>query len=223
MKIKSVLEDDFKVYGRVLKGIDVSGLLGEMERTPLPEDVLYVPSDEGLEKIDVYGVMSERVYGQMPVQIGYCNGHNQYLNALEYHRSSEINVAVTDMILLLGRQQDIGENYTYDTAKVEAFLVPKGTAAEIYATTLHYAPCGVDGAGFKCVVVLPRGTNYDLKAAEKPEFGQKLTDRSQANEDESESVSEERLLTAANKWLIAHPDAGIEGAYCGLMGENICC
>lgn len=223
MKIKSVLEDDFKVYGRVLKGIDVSRLLSGMERTPLPEDVIYVPSDEELEKIDVYGVMSERVYGQMPVQIGYCNGHNQYLNALEYHRSSEINVAVTDMILLLGRQQDIGENYTYDTAKVEAFLVPKGTVAEIYATTLHYAPCGVDGAGFKCVVVLPRGTNYELKTAENPEGGQELAYKSRTNEDESESVSEDRLLTAANKWLIAHPDAGIEGAYCGLVGENICC
>lgn len=221
MVIKNVLDDDFKVYGRVLSGIDVSGLLKEMERTPVPEDVIYVPSDEGLERTDVYGVMSDSVYGQMPVQIGYCNGHNQYLNALEYHRSSEINVAVTDMILLLGRQQDISKNYTYDTAKVEAFLVPKGTAVEIYATTLHYAPCGVEGAGFKCVVVLPKGTNYDLKPVLKPDCGQEKSTEGLCSD--TKCVCEDRMLAASNKWLIAHPDAGIEGAYCGLVGENICC
>lgn len=221
MVIKNVLDDDFKVYGRVLSGIDVSGLLKEMERTPVPEDVIYVPSDEGLERTDVYGVMSDSVYGQMPVQIGYCNGHNQYLNALEYHRSSEINVAVTDMILLLGRQQDISKNYTYDTAKVEAFLVPKGTAVEIYATTLHYAPCGVEGAGFKCVVVLPKGTNYDLKPVVKPDCGQEKSTEGLCSD--TKCVCEDRMLAASNKWLIAHPDAGIEGAYCGLVGENICC
>lgn len=219
MDIKSVSEDDFKAYGRVLTGFDVSGLLKEMERTPLPEDVIYVPSDEGLESLDVYGDMSDVIYGQMPVQIGYCNGHNQYLNALEYHRSSEVNVAVTDMILLLGRQQDIGEDYTYDTAKVEAFLVPAGTAVEIYATTLHYAPCGVDGAGFKCVVVLPKGTNYDLKPA-KDNSKEPVAEKPCQD---SGCVSEDRLLAATNKWLIAHSEAGIEGAYCGLTGENICC
>ena len=216
MMLNSVFGEGFKVYGRVLENIDISGLLEEMEHTPLPDDVIYVPSDEKLERLDVYRIMSDSVYGQMPVQIGYCNGHNQYLNALEYHRSSEINVAVTDMILLLGRQQDIGENYTYDTSKVEAFMVPKGTVVEMYATTLHYAPCGVNGAGFKCVVVLPRGTNYDLKS---DDLAQKV-DTSCNN---AAGISEDRLLAATNKWLIAHPDAGIEGAYCGLEGENICC
>lgn len=221
MDIKNVSDDDFKVYGRVLQGINVGELLEEMERTPLPEDVIYIPSDEALERLEAYRIMSDSVYGQMPVQIGYCNGHNQYLNALEYHRSSEINVAVTDMVLLLGRQQDIGENYTYDTSKVEAFFVPRGTAIEMYATTLHYAPCGVDGAGFKCVVVLPKGTNYDLKPVTKQDCGQGQSARSLCSD--AECVCEDRLLAAANKWLIAHKDAGIEGAYCGLTGENICC
>lgn len=35
-------------------------------------------------------------------------------------------------------------------------------------------------------------------------------------------AGEEKLLYAMNKWLLAHPDAGIEGAYEGLRGENIC-
>ena len=138
--------------------------------------------------------------GGLPVQIGYCNGHNEKLNGLEYHRSSEINIAVTDMILLLGKQQDIESDDTYDTAKVKAFFVPAGTV-EVYATTLHYAPCGVDKKGFRCVVVLPKGTNYPI---EQPHL-----------------LKEDKLLAASNKWLLAHEEAKIAGAFNGLKGENI--
>ena len=74
-------------------------------------------------------------------KIGYCNGDNHKLNALEYHRSSELDIAQTDLILLLGMQQDIENGDIYDTSKVEAFLVPAGTGVELYATTLRYAPC----------------------------------------------------------------------------------
>ena len=150
--------------------------------------------------------MSERLkksaYGGLPIQVGYCNGHNLKLNALEYHRSSEVDIAASDLILLLGRQQDIQEDYTYDTAKVEGFFVPAKTAVELYATTLHYAPCQASEEGFRCVIVLPEGTNHEL-------------DFSVASE------GEEKLMTAKNKWLIAHEDAKIGGAFCGLKGENI--
>ena len=60
----------------------------------------------------------------MPIQIGYCNGHNKKLNAVEYHRDSEVDIAVDDLILILGKQQDIEEDHTYDTSRMEAFLVP---------------------------------------------------------------------------------------------------
>ena len=36
-----------------------------------------------------------------------------------------------------------------------------------------------------------------------------------------EATGEDRLLTAENKWLIAHADAKIDGAFNGLQGENI--
>ncbi|MDO5403093.1 MAG: DUF4867 family protein [Eubacteriales bacterium] len=201
MKIGNVNDAEFRQYGRVIEGIELNELIQTMNGTPLPSDVVYVPSDKALEALGIYDVMSKKVYGNMPVQIGYCNGHNQLLNGLEYHRDSEINVAVTDLILLLGRLQDIEEDYTYDTSKVKAFFVPAGTVIEVYATTLHYAPCGVDGQGFRCVVVLPRGTNYAVEPV------------SQSGED--------KLLAAANKWLIAHKDAHIAGAFEGLKGENI--
>lgn len=202
--VKSVFGKEFKPYGRILRDYDMQELLDKMKATPVPDDVIYVPSDETLEALAINDVMIKSVYGNMPVQIGYCNGHNNMLNALEYHRSSEINVAVNDLILLLGRQQDIADDFSYDTANVEAFLVPAGTAIEVYATTLHYAPCGVDGSGFQCVVVLPRGTNYDLKP-----------------EDRTAVSAEDKLLAAVNKWLIAHPEAHIDGAFEGLKGENI--
>lgn len=32
---------------------------------------------------------------------------------------------------------------------------------------------------------------------------------------------EDKLLTAQNKWLIAHEETQIPGAFCGLVGENI--
>ncbi len=105
----------------------------------------------------MFADMRDRVYGQMlPVQIGYCNGMNHKLNALEYHRDSEINVACTDLILLIGSEQDIEPGtYQYDTSKIEAFSGACGTMIEVYGTTLHYAPCSVNGGVFRCVVVLP--------------------------------------------------------------------
>ena len=202
MKIQKVTDSAFRKYGQVLEGYDFTGLIKEMKHTPVPEDVIYVPSVEELEALDIMKDLQNKGYGGLPVQIGYCNGHNKKLNAVEYHRNSEINVAVTDLVLLIGHQQDIEPDHTYDTSKIEAFLVPAGTGIEVYATTLHYAPCHVNEGGFQCVVVLPKGTNTDLTF-------------------QTEKTGEDSLMTAKNKWLIAHEDAKIAGAFNGLKGENI--
>lgn len=202
MKIQKVTDPAFRKYGQVLEGYDFTGLIKEMKHTPVPEDVIYVPSVEELEALDIMKDLQNKGYGGLPVQIGYCNGHNKKLNAVEYHRNSEINVAVTDLVLLIGQQQDIEPDHTYDTSKIEAFLVPAGTGIEVYATTLHYAPCHVNEGGFQCVVVLPKGTNTDLTF-------------------QTEKTGEDSLMTAKNKWLIAHEDAKIAGAFNGLKGENI--
>ena len=202
MKIQKVTDPAFRKYGKVLEGYNFSALLKEMKHTPVPEDVVYVPSVEELEALEVEKDLRNRAFGGLPVEIGYCNGHNKKLNAVEYHRNSEINVAVTDLVLLIGHQQDIEPDHTYDTSKIEAFLVPAGTGIEVYATTLHYAPCHVNEGGFQCVVVLPKGTNTDLTF-------------------QTEKMGEDSLMTAKNKWLIAHEDAKIAGAFNGLKGENI--
>ncbi len=201
MKIQELTDVSFGRYGKVVNGISFDKILKEMEHTPLPKDVVYVPSVETLEALPEAAEGCRKGFGGLPVQIGYCNGDNHRLNAVEYHRSSEIDVAVTDLILLLGSQQDIEEDGIYDTSKIEAYRVPAGTAVELYATTLHYAPCTAVKGGFRCVVVLPKGTNEPLTF--EPAKG-----------------GEDRLLTAVNKWMIAHEEAQIEGTYCGLKGEN---
>ena len=203
MEIKKLTDPAFAKYGKAVDFVDVAALAKAMEQTEAPDGVVYLPSVPALEATDAFKALSEQFYGGMPIQIGYCNGKNHTLNAVEYHRDSELNLACTDIILLIGSQQDVDPaTFTYDMAKMEAFLAPAGTLVELYATTLHYAPISVGDAFFKVAVVLPKGTNEPLIFAPAKQ-------------------GEPKLLTATNKWLIAHPESGIEGAHAGLVGENI--
>ena len=148
--------------------------------------------------------ISEHCFGGMPVQLVWCNGHNTTLNCLEYHRDSEFNLGTEDFILLLARQEEI-EDGILDTAKVKAFKVPAGVLVEVYATTLHYAPCHADpDKGFRVLVALPWLTNTD-----RPMMDNK--------------TPEDEIMTARNKWLLAHPESSEAkgGAKVGLKGENI--
>lgn len=206
IKIQSINDKPFRKYGKVIGGFDCTQLFEALKKTPMPSDsTVYVASDPELEKLPIFEQLQKTVFGGMPIELGYCNGVNHKLNALEYHRSSEINIAADDLVLLLGSLQDVDpETFSYDTSLVEAFLVPAGTMFEMYATTLHFAPCSYEGKGFRNAVVLPRGTNLDIK-------------------DAPEKEGEAKLLFAVNKWLIAHEDSGLQndGAFVGLKGENI--
>lgn len=210
MKVKQVTDTSFRKYGKILTGIDFSEIYNVLEEMDYPEDIEYAASFGLLEEPEFRQKLSNTLYGELSVEIGYCSGHNKMLNALEYHRSSEANVAVTDIILLLGQQSDITEDFTYDTAQLEAFFIPAGTAVELYATTLHYVPIGTkeNDYAFKMGVVLPFGTNFPLG----------ITLGAEA---EKEKLPEEKLLFAKNKWLIAHEESGEEGAFIGLTGKNI--
>lgn len=116
MKIQNVNDTSFKKYGKILKGYQADKILKEMQHTPLPDDVIYVPSVDTLEATNDAKVFKEK--------------------------------------------------------------------------------------GFRCVVILPKGTNEDLTFT-------------------PDKDGEDKLLTAQNKWLIAHEEAEIPGAFCGLVGENI--
>lgn len=202
MDIYEMEDERFKKYGRVLEELDTTELVQVMNKMSIPENVVYEPSVPELEKLAIAETLREKIYGELQVEVGYCIGTNRILNAVEYHRNSEINIAATDTILILGCQQDVTDDFQYDTGKMEAFRISQGAAVELYATTLHYAPCNAGQTGFLVAVVLPKGTNYPLEA--------------------KHTGGEDALLTAKNKWLIGHPDAGLpEGTHIGLIGENL--
>ena len=206
MKIYSVFDPEFKPYGQIVKGLDeaVQEILAGLAETPLPDGVGYVPTDPILQELPAAVEISEHCFGGMPVQLGWCNGHNTKLNCLEYHRDSEFNLGTEDFILLLARQEEIVDGIL-DTSKVKAFKAPAGTLIECYATTLHYAPCHADASkGFRVLVALPWLTNTDRPVMEN-------------------KTAEDEIMTARNKWLLAHPDSSEakSGAKVGLSGENI--
>ena len=205
MEIRSVFDKEFAPYGRVHEGYELSGLLAAMDAIPLPEEgTAYQPAIPELEALPVFHQFEGSAYGGMPVQLGMCWGRNTKLNCLEYHRDSEFNLGTEDFILLLAKQEEI-EDGVLDTGRVKAFRVPAGVLVEVYATTLHYAPCHTDpDKGFRVAVALPRGTNTD---------GLDIIIRS----------GEDKRLWARNKWLLAHPDSAEakEGAVVALTGENI--
>ena len=205
MTIQSVYDAAFAPYGKVLEGYDTADLLKTLTAvTPIPDGVDYVPAQPELEALPIAEQLASNAYGGMPIQLGWCNGHNTRLNCLEYHRDSELNCGAQDFILLLAKEDDMVGG-RLDTAKVKAFRVPAGVLVEVYATTLHYAPCSAaTGQGFQVVVVLPRGTNGP-KPAITPING------------------EDDTLWACNKWLLAHADSSeaAQGAPVRLAGINV--
>lgn len=206
IKIFSVFDKEFESFGRIVGGYDFSKLISYMEtQTNIPENGnIYFPSVQQMEDEDIFSEIQSVLYGGMPIQIGYCNGRNTTYNGFEYHKGSEINIAVTDFCLVLGHTWQIKENKFY-VGDETVFFVPRGTAIEMFQTTLHLSPCRVCDEGFKDIVILPAGTNTPL------------------DEKAENSDPESALLLQKNKWVIAHPEREPlirQGAYAGLIGEN---
>ena len=210
--IHRVRDTKFRSYGRLLSGFSetkIDELLTYMDRhTAIPESGnCYVASVNELEQLSIFEDFQNVTYGGMPIQMGYCNGRNSTYNGFEYHKSSELNIAVTDFMLVLEHSYDIREDGFYDNADAEVFFVEKGDIIEMYQTTLHLSPIRVSEEGFKDVVVLPQGTNTPLK------------DRSSIGRNDVES----KLLLQTNKWVIAHPMRKPlidQGAFPGIIGLN---
>ncbi len=198
MEIKSIYDESFRKYGCIIQDRfdDVLSKLAKIEKPQ--KGVKYLASEETLESSFDKEKLENDYFGGMPIQIGYCAGFNKSVNALEYHKSSEINMANEDFILVLGLRQDIVDN-AYDIANAEAFLVPRGVAVEIYASTLHYCPLSQGESSFNMLVVLPKGTNVGKRKS-----------------------SLEPLLYGTNKWLLAFSGTSEAkgGAFVGLKGEK---
>lgn len=197
-----VFSSEFSDYGRVLK-MDCAEISEEASEIPIPETgSVYLPSEERFERLPIASRIRDAVFGTLDTQVGYCYGYNDRLNATEWHASVEFNVAVTDLVLILGRRQEIDGNGMIHSARMKVFFLPVGTAVEIYATTLHFCPCQTGKSGFGCVVGLPTGTNLTL-----------------------DEPSADPLLFRRNKWLLAHEDNAksiARGAVAGITGGNLC-
>ncbi len=200
LAIYSVDSEKFRPFGRVITDVDTSAILQAAEEIAYPEEgSKYLPSVESFEALELAKKIQDECFGTLPAQVGYCWGYNRLMNATEWHTSSEINIAVTDLVLILGHVWDIRDN-AIDASQFKAFYLPKGTAVEVYATSLHYCPCQVHDSGFGCVVGLPQGTNVSLPEQEH-----------------------DPLLFSRNKWLIAHNDNARlrdRGAVVGISGPN---
>lgn len=208
-QIYHVTDKEFGRYGRILDGFKpevLADMAGKFDRTF--DGVKYERSITELEETDEFQTIQRWFGGESKLQCGLCWGHNITMNAVEYHRSSEINIGAEDMILMLGDLRDVKENQ-YTSELLELFFIPKGTAVELFGTTLHFAPCQTNDGGFSTVIILPDMTNAPLSR--------------ELQEEIPKQQGEERLLFGNNKWMIAHPecsDVKNGFAYPGVLGEN---
>ena len=199
-----VTDERFRPYGRILGGRD-EALSTALAATEMPaEGNLYRASVEALESVPVLADIRRAAFGEMEVQAGFCNGHGFTLNAMEYHKCSEVNYTTTGLILLLALQRDIAE-YQLDSSSVVAFWLPPETLVEIFPGTLHFAPCRVIEDGFNCLVVLEKGVNSPLERVDTAAPG------------------EEKRLWMRGKWMLCHPDSpqAQKGAFVGIDGKNL--
>ena len=205
--IHSVFDPEFQRFGEVLDVTEFVPLIEYLDKhTGVPAiGNEYVPHLDELGSVVSSVAVIHDTFGLVPLEYGYVNGNNSKLNALEFHKSSEINVCVTPLVLLLASINDI-ENSAIHSSKVRAFYIPENTAIEVYSTTLHFSPCKVVESGFKCAVILPYGTNMEFI-------------RAKGNQGK---FSE--FLFKTNKWLLNHPENTrmVElNATNAILGENI--
>ena len=204
LRLFSVLEAEFRRYGRVLNA-DTKALSEALAATPIPaEGNQYVASLPALEAVDLMPGLQRAAFGEMPIQAGYCNGNGFKLNAMEYHKCSEINFTTTGLVLLLALPEQLDDG-KLNSADVVGFYLPEGVLVEIFPMVMHFAPCRIRETGFRCLVVLERGTNAALPSVDTTAPG------------------EEKLLWMRNKWMTCHPDSPQKekGAFAGIYGENL--
>ena len=200
IKIYSVDSKEFKSFGKIIEGVDTKEIENEALKIENPETASsYLPSVAAFEKLEIFDTIKDECFADMPCQIGYCWGHSNFLNAAEWHTSSEINIAVKPLILFLGHIWDITDE-KISSSDFTAFYLPAGTMVEVFATTLHFCPCEVEKDGFGCIVALPKGTNTEL-----------------------ETKPQDKKIFRKNKWIIAHTEnKGLidRGVVPGIVGEN---
>lgn len=200
--LHDIHSDPFKKYGTIIHDFDFSSIESYIHKNyKIADDhVDYIANLEYFQNSSIKSTIENDYFGGMEVEIGWCSGQNDKMGGLEYHIGNEMTIALTNLLIILGDLRDV-EKYKYDSRNTEIFFVPKGTVYNLYATTLHYAPCQTEKTGFETIVILPALTNTPLV-----------------------NKTNDKLLFMRNKWLMVHPDNTKDialGAYPGIVGENI--
>lgn len=217
LAIQSIHARAFRRYGRPL-ALDTAAFCAAAEAAVEwpAEGSRYLAALPQLDALPEAGAFRQEYCGQLDEQFGFCWGHSSRLNALEWHTCSEFNIATRPLVLLLAKRAELqgeGSCLRLDAARVRAFYLAAGEAAEIDADTLHFCPCEVSRQGFGCIVGLARGTNLPLEPAQAP--AARLAGAPQPGKSP--------LLWAKNKWLLAHKENApliARGAVGGIWGEN---
>lgn len=205
LEILSVIAPEFSSYGTIHPTVELPEMRRFLYGVEQTEFEHYVPCEERLMELPEADQFKDDIFGQVPCQVGWYYGNCNKLNAVEYHKCSEVLYLYGDGVLILGHLWDIKEDrLNTDTMKV--FYVPANTCVELYGTTLHYAPCKAGKAPIMQIVVQSKGTNTPLL---KPAEGKE---------------AENRYLLQRNKWVLGHPEAAEllgPDAFIGLEGKNI--
>ncbi len=204
LPLYSVTDPKFRRYGRILAG-NTKELADALEACAIPDEGnCYHASEPVLEKVGLMKDMKRVVFGDLDIEAGYCNGRGFKLNALEYHKCSEVNFTTTGLVLLLALPEQLDDG-KLDSSDVVGFYLPAGLLIEIFPMVLHFAPCRISENGFRCLVILEKGTNTALESVD------------------TSAPGEEKLLWMRNKWMTCHPDSpqNEKGAYAGISGENL--
>ncbi|MGL1892915.1 MAG: DUF4867 family protein [Spirochaetaceae bacterium] len=199
LQLFNVDSKEFTFYGHQLKGHNFAPMFSDALKAMEKDGPTYFKDIESLHKTPSFTYLKDTVFGEIEIQTGICFGNNTLLNGMEWHKSSEVIISVTDVVLMLGKHTDI-VNDSWNSSLTQCFYLPKGTAVELYAGTLHLAPCRTSETPFCTIIVLPTGTNSPLK-----------------------NSTTDNTLFMQNKWLICHNDSPAvkRGAYVGINGDNL--
>ena len=194
LNIESIFQDSFIKYGSILDLKCKDNLITKLEKdTTIPETGnIYKPFVREWEEKEIKSELSH-LYDEA-IEIGYCNGQNTKLNALEWHNCNEVNVYGTDVVLFLAKLDDLSDDYNLESSKIKTFFVPKNTSILLFNDTLHFSPCKVDKGGFKAIIILSDATNTELEASDIA-----YINKSNKNLDS--------LILKKNKFIICHREA----------------
>ena len=202
-KIYTVSDPEFGTYGVLHPEVRVPKMKEYAYSRSMPADE---PKNDDYMKMDEAVFFTHHIYGETACQVGFFANSVNKLNGLEYHKCSEVLVEFEPVVLIVGHIWDIKEE-KIDSSQLELFYVPADTCVELFATTLHFAPCQATPAGVRQVMCQTDTTNTDLLEPEK-----------------KSGLGENRLLYQRNKWLLIHPEAAADfgpEAVQGITGENI--